>query len=270
MGLQKGLRLPVGAPDGAQAGGLGGHDIHAVAVIGRHGRHARSHEFHDLVLDIAVFEDRADDGKGDVLRADKGLRFSGEIHRDHARIGHVIGVAQQLLHQLAAAFADGHGAQRAVARMRVRTEDHPAAAGVHLAHVLMDHRHMRRNIDPAVFLRGGEAEHMIVLGDGAAHGAEGVVAVGQHIGKREFLHPGSLRRLDNPHEGDVMGCHRVKSQPQMFHIFACVVILQNRPGDGPLPGFRPVWNLTAEGPDFLRLLFRDKLSSVNQVDTAVI
>ena len=117
VGLQKGLRLPVGAPDGAQAGGLGGHDIHAVAVIGRHGRHARSHEFHDLVLDIAVFEDRADDREGDVLRADKGLRLSGEIHRDHARIGHVIGVAQQLLHQLSAAFADGHGAQRAVARM---------------------------------------------------------------------------------------------------------------------------------------------------------
>ena len=270
VGLQKGLRLPVGAPDGAQAGGLGGHDIHAVAVIGRHGGYARSHEFHDLVLDIAVFEDRADDGKGDVLRADKGLRFSGEIHRDHARIGHVIGVAQQLLHQLAAAFADGHGAQCPIARMRVRTEDHPAAAGVHLAHVLMNHRHMRRNIDPTVFLCGGEAEHVVVLVDGAAHGAEGVVAVGQHIGKREFLHPGSLRRLDNPDKRDVVGSHRVKAQPQMFHVLACVVILQNRPGDGPFPGFRPVRNMTAEGPDFLRLLFRDKLRSVDQVDTAVI
>ena len=270
MGLQEGLRLPVGAPDGAQAGGLGGHNVHAVAVIGRHGGYARSHEFHDLVLDIAVFEDRADDGQGDVLRADKGLRLSGEIHRDHARIGHVVRVPQQLLYQLAAAFADGHGAQRAVARMRVRTEDHPAAAGVHLAHVLMDHGHMRRNIDPAVFLCRGEAEHVVVLVDGAAHGAEGVVAVGQHIGNREFLHPGSLCRLDNPHKSDVVGSHRVKAQPQMLHVLAGVVSLQDRPGDGPLPGFRLVRGLTAEGLDLLCLLLRDKLRSVDQIDTAVI
>ena len=204
VGFQKGLCLSIGTPDRAQAGGLGGHDIHTVAVIGRHRSHTRSDKLHDLVLHIAVFEDRADDGQGNVLRSDKGLWLSGEIYRDHAGVGHVIGVAQQLLYQLAAPFADGHGAQCPVARVRIRAEDHPAAAGMHLSHILMDHRHMRGNIDPTVFLRSGKAEHMVVLVDGTAYGTEGIVAVGQHIGQWEFLHSRSFCRLDNPDKRDVV------------------------------------------------------------------
>ena len=96
------------------------------------------------------------------------------------------------------------------------------------------------------------------------------MAVGQHIGQWEFLHSRSFRCLDNPDKCDVVGRHRVKAQPQVLHILCGVVVLQDRPGDSPFPGFRLVRDLSAEGTDLLRLLFRHKLLSVDQIGTAVI
>ena len=115
MGLQECSGLGVGTPDRTQAGSLGGHDVHTIAVIGRHGGNARTHKFHDLVLDIAVFEHCTDDCERDVLRADIRLGLSVQIDGNHAGIGHIVGISQELFDQLAAPLSDGHGAQGTIA-----------------------------------------------------------------------------------------------------------------------------------------------------------
>ena len=113
------LRVLVGYPDGGPAGRFGGHHVDAVAVFNRQISDTRADEFHDLILDIALGVDRADDGERDILRADAVLRLSGQINGDHARTGDVIGAPDELLGELAAAFADGKRAQRAIAGMAV-------------------------------------------------------------------------------------------------------------------------------------------------------
>ena len=140
---------------------------------------------------------------------------------------------------------------------------------MHLAHVLVDNRHVRRHIDAAVLLRRRETEHVVVLVDGAAHRRQAVVAVGQHIGKWKSLHAGGLGRLDDAHKGDVMGCHRIKTQAQMLHVFRAVMGLQNGPGDGTFFCFRLVRIPPAAGTELLCLLLRDDLS-VYQVHASVI
>ena len=107
--------LVVGHPDGRQAGGLGRHDVDAVAEVAVHARNARAHELHDLVLHVAAAEDRADDGQRDVLRAHAGHGCPFQVDAHDLGALDVVGVAQQLLDELAAALADGHGAQGAVA-----------------------------------------------------------------------------------------------------------------------------------------------------------
>ena len=107
---QECVRVLVGGPDARQAGGLGGHDVDAVAVVGRHARDAGAHELHDLVLNVALGKDGADDGERHVVRADAGARGTREVDGNDAGIGDIVGVAQQLLGQLAAALTHGHGA----------------------------------------------------------------------------------------------------------------------------------------------------------------
>ena len=229
-----GARILVRAPNGGEARRLGGHDIHAVAVIGRHARHAGADELHDRVLHIAAIEHRADDCQRDVLWANAGRGSTLQIHCHHAGIGHVVGVAQQLLDQLAAALADGHRAQGAIAGVGVGAEDHLAAAGLHLAHVLVNDGDVRRDKDAAVLLCGGQAKDMIVLVDGTAHGAQGVVAVGEHVGYGELGHSRGLGRLDHAHIGDVMAGERIEAQAQATHVSARVVLSKDPIGDGPL------------------------------------
>ena len=79
--------------------------------------------------------------------------------------------------------------------MRVGAEDHLAAARLHLAHVLVDDGDVRGHEDSAVLLRGGKPEDVVVLVDGAADGAQGVVAVGEHVGDGELGHARRLGRL---------------------------------------------------------------------------
>ena len=107
---QKRVRVLVGGPDARQAGGLGGHDIDAVTVVGRHARDTRAHELHDLVLNVALGKDGADDSECHVVWANAGARGTREVDGDNAGIGNIVGVTQQLLCQLAAALAHGHGA----------------------------------------------------------------------------------------------------------------------------------------------------------------
>ena len=208
---QKRVRVLISCPNGGEAGGLGGHDVDAVAVVGRHARDARAHELHDLVLDVALGKDGADDGERHIVRADAGARSTRQVDGHNAGIGDVVGVAQQLLGQLAAALAHGHGAQGAVAGVRVGAQDHLAAAGEVLAHKGVDDRDVGRNEDTTVLFSSRKAEDVIVLVDGAAHGAQRVVAVGEHVGQRELLHARSARRLDNADEGDVMARHGVEA-----------------------------------------------------------
>lgn len=152
---QKRVRVLVGGPDARQAGGLGGHDVDPVAIIGRHARDARAHELHDLVLDVALGKDGADDGERHVVRADAGTWGAREVDGNDAGIGDVVGVAQQLFGQLAAALTHRHGAQSAVAGVRVGAQDHLATAGEVLTHKGVDDSDVRRDEDAAVLLGRG-------------------------------------------------------------------------------------------------------------------
>ena len=78
---------------------------------------------------------------------------------------------------------------------------------------------------------------MVVLVDGAADGAQAVVAVGQHIRHREFLHAGGARRLNDADIGDVVAGQAVKAHAQVLHVAALVVRLENAVGDRALLGF---------------------------------
>src|SRR5699024_2060319 len=111
--------------------------------------------------------------------------------------------------QLAAALAHRHGAQCAVAGVGVGPQDHAAAAGHHLAVVAVDDGHVGRHIDAAVLVRRRQGELVVVLVDGAAHRAQRVVAVGQHVGHGELVHAGGAGGLDDAHVGDVVAGHRV-------------------------------------------------------------
>ena len=77
---------------------------------------------------------------------------------------------------------------------------------------------------------------MVILVDGAAHGAEGVVTVGHGIGDGEFLQPGSLGRLDDADKGDVVGNERVELDAHLLGIVAHIVSAQDGIGDGLFPG----------------------------------
>ena len=229
--------LVVRGPDGGQAGGLGGHDVDTAAVFHGKARHAGTGEFHDPVLDEAVLEHRADKGDGDVLRAHAGTGSVLQPDQNHFGTGHVIGLAQQLLDQLGAAFAHGHGAQGAVAGVAVGAQDHLAATGHHFTGVLMDDRQMGRYEDAAVLAGGGQAEEVVVLIDGAAHGAQAVVAVGERVGHGEAFQAAGAGRLDDAHIGDVVRGQGVKTQAQGGVVPGSRVVGgQDVPGQGILTG----------------------------------
>jgi len=152
---------------------------------------------------------------------------AGQVDGHHARAGNIIGAAQQLLCQLAAAFTDGHGAQCAVAGVGVRAKNHFAAARKALAHILVDDCHVRGHKDASVLFGSRQTKAVVVLVDRAAHSAQAVVAVGKHIRDRELFQPGSTGGLDNAHKGDVMACHGIKLDLQVLGIAAGVVCLHN-------------------------------------------
>ena len=71
--------------------------------------------------------------------------------------------------------------------MGIGAQDHGAALRHLLSCIGVDDGLVGRHVDTAVLLGGGEAEHVVILVDSAAHRAQGVVAVGQHVGNRKFL-----------------------------------------------------------------------------------
>ena len=170
------------------------------------------------------------------MRADAGARGAREVDGDNAGIGDVVGVAQQLLCQLAAALAHGHSAQSAVAGVRVGTQDHLAATGKVLAHKGVDDGDVRRDEDAAVLLGRREAKDVVVLVDGAAHGAQRIMAVGEHVGQRELLHARGTRRLDDADKGDVVARHGVEANLERLGVAGRIVCLKDRIRDGAALG----------------------------------
>ena len=100
----------------------------------------------------------------------------------------------------------------------------------------MDHRLVGGDIDAAVLLGGGEAKGVVILVDGASHGAEGVVAVGHGVGHGELFKPAGPGGLYDTHEGDVVGDQGVKGETELLRVRAPVVGAENGVGNGPLPG----------------------------------
>ena len=75
---------------------------------------------------------------------------------------------------------------------------------------------------------------MVVLVDGAADSAQGVVAVGEQIGQGELGHAGGTGRLDDTNIGDVMRGHGVVLQLEVLHVIHGVVGLQDTISHGAL------------------------------------
>ena len=134
----------------------------------------------------------------------------------------------------------------------------------------MNHGDVGGNVDSAVLLGSGEAEHVVVLIDGAAHRAQGVVAVGQNVGERELLHPGRLGGLHDANKGDVVAGHGVEFDLQILHVAGCVVLLHNGVSHRALSVALAVGFPSGQSLYFRRFRFRNDLFTVNQVDAPVI
>ena len=222
-------------PDGAEAGGLRGHHVDADAVVHGQVGHGGAGKFQHLILHEAVFVHRAAQGDGHVVGADAAGRLAGEPHQNDLRRGDVVGVFQQLLDDLRAALPHAHGTQRTVACVAVRPQDHAAAAAHHLPCVLVDHRLIGGDVVAAVLDGGGQAEHMVVLVDSAAHGAQAIVAVGQHIGYGKLRHAAGLGGLDHAHIGNIVGDETVKGQVQQAVPRRGIVAAEDLVGHGLFP-----------------------------------
>ena len=120
--------------------------------------------------------------------------------------------------------------------MGVGAQDHLAAAGQALTGVLVDDRLVGGDVDAAVLFCGGQAEGVVILIDGAAHGAQGVVAVGHSVRNGELLQAGSLGGLNNADEGDVVGDQGIKLDLHLLGVLALVVGAQDGIRDGLFPG----------------------------------
>ena len=109
----------VGHPYGGKAGGFGSHNVYAVSEVHAEVFNAVADKLHNPVFNVAVFENRAYYGKGNVLRA---YAFNGLARKVNAyNLGHIhiIGFAEELFYKLGAAFTDSHSTQSAVACMAV-------------------------------------------------------------------------------------------------------------------------------------------------------
>ena len=206
--------LVVRHPDGTEACALRRHDVYAVAVLDGERGDALAHEFQHRVLDKTALESRPDERERDVLRTHALAHFAFEFHRYDAGIGDVICTPEQLLDKLRTALAHRHGAERAVTGVTVAAQDHLPRRREHLAHIAVDDGLVGGHINAAVLLCGGKPEDVIVLIDGAAHRAQTVVAVGEHIRHRELLEPARPRGLDDADIGDVVGRHGVELHPE--------------------------------------------------------
>ena len=119
--------------------------------------------------------------------------------------------------------------------MAVGAEDHAAAAGHHLPRILVDHRLIGGDVVSAVLHGGRQAEGVVVLVDGAAHGAETVVAVGENVRHRELPQAAGLGGLNDAHIGDVVGDETIEGQVKLALPRPPVVTAEDLIGHGLIP-----------------------------------
>ena len=223
MGPEETLCFFVCYPDGGKAGRFGRHDVDPVTEINRQFLDTGTGKFENLILDKSVFEGRADKSERDVMRTDAFFRFTRQIHQNHFRRLDVVGTLHQLLDQLSTTFADRESAQCAVTGVRVRTENHFAAARHFLACKRVNDRLIGGDKDSAVFFCGGKPEHVVVFVDGAADRAQGVVAVGESVGDREFAKPRRACCLNDTDIGNVVGEHGIKPDLERLLVTGSIV-----------------------------------------------
>ena len=235
----------IGGPNGGEAGCLRGHDVDAGAVIHGEALHTGAEELQNGIFDNALPEGGADQGQRHVLRTGAGTRRAGEMDCDDLGIGDIVGLFQKLAGQLRAALADGYGTVSTVAGVGVGAQDHPSGGGVPLPHIGVNDRLMGGDKFAAVLLGGGEAENMVVLIDGTAHGTQRIVTVGEHVGQGKGGEAGSPGRLDDAHVGDIVGGHGVEFDLQPFRVAGGVV----RPEDGGGHGAGPLRRRPGMGGD---------------------
>ena len=100
----------------------------------------------------------------------------------------------------------------------------------------MDDRLIGRHVDAAVFLGSRQAEHVVILIDGTAHGAQAVVAVGHGVGQRKLLHTRRTGGLDDTHVGNIVGHHSVEFDFQIGFVSRNVMGGKDASGHGILSG----------------------------------
>ena len=198
------FRHRIRLPDRRKACRLRRHHIDAVAEILRKTMDAFPRKLKNLVADKAAVIHRTDQGKRHIMGTDAGLHLSRHMDENHLRLSQVIGLFDQLLHQLAAAFADAHRSKGTIARMRIRAQDHLPAARHHLTVVAVNDGQAWRNIDAAVFMRSTQRKAMIILIDRSPDRTQRIVAVGQNIRHRKLRQTRSTRRLNDVHIRNVM------------------------------------------------------------------
>ena len=98
----------------------------------------------------------------------------------------------------------------------------------------MNDRLMRRHIDAAVFLRTGQAKHVVILIDGPADGAKTVVTIRQNIGNRKLFQPAGSGCLDDSYKGNIMRSQFVEFNLQLFFRCCMVMPLQDPVSNGLL------------------------------------
>ena len=165
------LDLFICLPDGGQAGGLSGHNVHADTEISTQLGHARAHKLHNFIFHIAFGKDCADNGQSHILRTDTLCRLAGQIDGNHAGHIDVVGLTEQLFYQLRSTLAHCHGTQCTISCMRIRTKNHFSAACQHFTGKLMDDCLMRRYINSTISLCTAQTKHMVILVDGSTNSA---------------------------------------------------------------------------------------------------
>ena len=150
--------------------------------------------------------------------------------------------------------------------MRVGAQDHLAATGEVLTHKGVDDGDVRRDENAAVLLGSRKAKDVVVLVDGATHGAQRVMAVGEHVRQRELLHARGARRLDDADKGDVVARHGIEANLERLGVSGRIVCLEDRIRDGATLGIFGCLRNTALGS----LGRRHNLAAAAQVDAVLV
>ena len=208
-------------PHGAEAGRFRSHDVDTVPVFYRQVFDAFADKFHDLVLDKAVREHRADDRQSHVLRTYSLFRSAFQFYGYYFGVLQIVSFTDDLFYKFGTAFAYRHCAQSAVTSMGIGTQNHFTRGGEVFAHKSMYDGKMRRNVNTAVFFSRSQTENVVVLVDRAAYGAKRVVTVGQDVRNGKFFQSYRTSRLNDTYVGDVVRSQSVEFDSDSLSGFGC-------------------------------------------------